>query len=58
MQEVVEKMERIRALSDAIERQKEECAKTPSYENTLTLQLIERDRRELQALLPPLHAVK
>lgn len=58
MNEVVEKMERIRALSDAITRQKEICLAQPSYENTLTLQLIERDRRELQALVPRLHVVK
>lgn len=55
--EIIDKMGRIRALSDAIERQKENLRNEKTYDNAVALQQLQAQRRELQSTLPKLQVV-
>jgi hypothetical protein len=57
MDDVAEKMGRIRALSDAIERQQQNCKDEPTFGNAVALQQLQQQRRALQELLPPIRLV-
>lgn len=51
------KMAKIRALTDAIQRARDRVEKQPSIEAALALQDLQKQRKELQALLPKLQVV-
>lgn len=51
------KMAKIRALTDAIQRARVRVEQQPSVEASLALQDLQKQRQELQGLLPELKAV-
>lgn len=55
--DIQDKMAKIRALSDAIQRARVRVEKQPSVEAALALQNLQKQRKELQGLLPKLQVV-
>jgi hypothetical protein len=52
--ETIEKMAKVRALTDAILRARDAHAREKTYATAANIQHLERQRRELQRLLPRL----